>query len=422
MWKVFIIVSIVLIITDAYTFKALWLWAEAWENRMFRAVVLVLHSLTPVVIIFWFFRLGKLGMMDTRDPALFKHFFMFGGVVFLIYLPKIVFLSVYLLQDVVNVLLWMLERFAGAISSRQDNPGEFSITRISFLQRIGVILAAIPFLSILYGISRGRFDFRVEHQDLHFAKLPKPFSGLRIVHISDMHLGSFLGNEDQVKRGIELINKQDADYIVFTGDLVNNFAEELDGWLPILQNLKAKFGKFSILGNHDYGDYVSWASMTEKKANLERIKTFHTAAGFRLLLNESMLIERDRESICITGVENWGLPPFPQYGNLTSALNRHNTTELFKVLLTHDPSHWDAEVLPNTDIDLTLSGHTHGMQFGIRIAGWQWSPVKYKYPRYSGLYSVGNRHLIVNRGFGYIGFPGRIGMPPDITVITMHQA
>lgn len=422
MWKVFIIVSIVLIITDAYTFKALWLWAGDWENRWLRMVVLLVHSLTPFIVIFWFFRLGKLGMMDTRDPALFKHFFMFGGVVFLIYLPKIVFLSVYLLQDVVNILLWMLERFAGAISSRQDIPGEFSITRISFLQRIGVILAAIPFFSILYGISRGRFDFKVELQELRFTKLPKAFSGLRIVHISDIHMGSFLGNEEQVKRGIELINRQEADYIVFTGDLVNNFAEELDGWLPILQRLKAKNGKFSILGNHDYGDYVNWPSQSEKMANLERIKSFHALAGFRLLLNETVPIESNGEKIYITGVENWGLPPFPQYGNLNMALNGQGQSESFKILLTHDPSHWDAEVLPKTDIDLTLSGHTHGMQFGIRIAGWQWSPVKYKYPRYSGLYTFGERSLLVNRGFGYIGFPGRIGMPPDITVITLLNA
>lgn len=421
MWKIFIIVSLVLIITDAYTTKALWLWVREWDSRLLRWSVVALHFLTPVAIIFWFYKLGQLGMMDSRDPALFKHFFMFGGIVFLIYLPKIVFLSVYLLQDVVNILLWMVERFAGAISSRQDNVAEFAITRIDFLQKIGLVLAAVPFVSILYGIGRGRFQFKVEHHHLSFPDLPGGFDGVRIIHLSDIHLGSFLGNEKQVARAIEMINRQEADYIMFTGDLVNNFAEELDGWLPLFKQLKARNGMFSILGNHDYGDYVSWRDGQEKQANLDRIKDFHKLAGFRLLLNESVDLKHGKDSITLSGVENWGLPPFPQYGNLATALDGREQSNGFKILLSHDPSHWDAEILPRTNVRLTLSGHTHGMQFGIRIAGWQWSPVKYKYPRFSGLYTLADQRLMVNRGFGYIGFPGRIGMPPDISVITLHR-
>jgi hypothetical protein len=270
-------------------------------------------------------------------------------------------------------------------------------------------------------MAKGRFNFRITNEKLSFPNLPEAFNGFKVVHISDIHIGSFLGHENQVKKAIELVNEQNPDIILFTGDLVNNFAEELSGWIPILSDLRAKYGKFSILGNHDYGDYFEWPNKAEKEQNLTNLKQAHKELGFKLLLNESMQIELNNSKIGLIGVENWGLPPFPQYGNLKVAMN--GSSELpFNILMSHDPSHWDAEVIDKTNIDLTLSGHTHGMQFGIEIGNVKWSPVKYKYPRWGGLYKENKQYLYVNRGFGYIGFPGRVGMPPEITVIELKRA
>ena len=268
---------------------------------------------------------------------------------------------------------------------------------------------------------KGRFNFRIVNETIHFHNLPVDFENFKIVQISDIHIGSFLGHENKVTRAIDLVNDQNPDLILFTGDLVNNFAEELNGWVPILSKLKAKYGLYSILGNHDYGDYFDWKNMNEKEQNLQKLIHLHKQIGFNLLLNDSAIIKKDNSEIALIGVENWGLPPFPQHGDLKKALiNAINVP--FKILMSHDPSHWDVEVLDKTDINLTLSGHTHGMQFGIEIGNIKWSPVKYKYPRWAGLYKESNQYLYVNRGFGNIGYPGRVGMPPEITVIELKKA
>jgi predicted MPP superfamily phosphohydrolase len=232
-----------------------------------------------------------------------------------------------------------------------------------------------------------------------------------------MHLGSFNKNFEKIAKAVDLINEQEPDLILFTGDLVNNFAEETNGWAPVLSKMKAKIGKYSILGNHDYGDYSHWKLPEDKAKNLQEIKDFHKEVGFKLLLNESETITINGEEIALVGVENWGKPPFPQHGDLTKAINGSANLP-FKILMSHDPSHWDAQVL-DTDIALTFSGHTHGMQFGLERAGIKWSPVQYKYPRWGGLYQQADQYLYVNRGFGYIGFPGRIGMPPEITFVEL---
>jgi predicted MPP superfamily phosphohydrolase len=210
-------------------------------------------------------------------------------------------------------------------------------------------------------------------------------------------------------------------FILFTGDMVNNIASEVKGFIPMLQKLEARQGKFSILGNHDYGEYYQWTSKEQLRQNMEDLYAHHKEIGFRLLRNESVKLQKDGEEIALIGVENWGLPPFPQYGDLTKSFEPVKDSP-FKILMSHDPSHWDAEVIKNTNIDLTLSGHTHGMQFAIRIPGWRWSPVKMKYPRWGGLYTEGKQHLYVNIGIGYIAFPGRVGTPPEITVIELRKA
>jgi predicted MPP superfamily phosphohydrolase len=249
--------------------------------------------------------------------------------------------------------------------------------------------------------------------------LPKAFDGLRIVQISDMHLGSFPMDTEVVQHGIDLINEQRPDLILFTGDLVNNFAEEAEPWLEKLAGLQATLGKYSILGNHDYGDYASWPSAADKAANLERLKAHHHRMGFRLLLDEHVPIGKDGERFTLIGVQNWGTR-FQQYGNLAKALAGTDPAQ-FRLLMSHDPTHWDAQVRA-TGIDLMLAGHTHGAQFGLTINGRTYSPAQWIYEEWAGLYQKEDLQLYVNRGFGFLGFPGRVGMPPEITVLTLARA
>ena len=332
-------------------------------------------------------------------------------------MPKIVFIVFNLTEDIVYGIIYIFNKIFSTHSPMQADEGE-KISRLTFLTRIGLIISAIPFFSILYGMIWGRFNFKTTHTSLVYKELPENFHGLRIVQISDIHIGSFIGHEEVVKETIEKINKLKPDIIFFTGDLVNNFAEELDGWIPVLKNSHAKHGIYSILGNHDYGDYYEWKNKEEKEQNLQKIKEAHGKMGFRLLLNEHDIIEIEDDKIAIIGVENWGLPPFVQHGDYDKAAKGTDHIK-FKILLSHDPSHWDAKIIKKEPVHLTLSGHTHGMQFGIITENFKWSPVKYKYPRWAGLYTEDDQHLYVNRGFGYIGYPGRIGMPPEISLIEL---
>ncbi|WP_340112436.1 metallophosphoesterase [Maribellus mangrovi] len=337
----------------------------------------------------------------------------------LFYLPKFVFIIFVLIKDIqlgISGLIRWLKK--NKKSKEQKVKSERKMERAEFLYQMGLFLAAIPFASILYGVTKGKFKFRVMRERLSFNRLPESFKGLKIVQISDMHLGSFNKRYEPIEKAVELINEQEPDLIFFTGDLVNNFAEETEGWAPILKKMKAKIGKYSILGNHDYGDYSEWKTPEAKAKNLAEIKGFHKRMGFQLLLNETETIRINDDEISLIGVENWGKPPFPQHGDLKKAMEGIDP-DSFKLLLSHDPSHWDAEVMDKTDIELTFAGHTHGMQFGIERAGIKWSPVQYKYPRWGGLYKEQKQYLYVNRGFGYIGFPGRIGMPPEITVVEL---
>lgn len=284
----------------------------------------------------------------------------------------------------------------------------------------GTVLTLTLFILIVRGIMVGRFDFRVIKETIHFDTLPDAFNGLRMVQISDMHIGSFYRHKDQVNKAMDLVNSLHPDIIVFTGDMVNHVADETNGMGPILEKLHAPLGKFSILGNHDYGDYVKWESEEEKRKNLDRLCAFERSAGLDLLLNENRIITKDGQQIAIVGVENWGTPPFAQYGYLPDAVKGTENIP-FRILLSHDPSHWDEEIVDKTNIQLTLSGHTHGMQFGIRIGDWQWSPVQWRYERWHGLYTHHKQNLYVNRGLGHIGFPGRVGMLPEITLLELRK-
>lgn len=292
--------------------------------------------------------------------------------------------------------------------------------RRKFIGQVGLGLASIPFFSMLYGITKGKYNYKVKEIALTFKNLPKSFEGLKIVHISDIHSGSF-DDIEEVKRGVDLIKQQKADLILFTGDLVNNDAVEIVPYKNIFGSMTAPLGVFSSLGNHDYGTHKRWKTKEEKQQNLETLFQHQKDMGFELLNNTSKTIQKNKDTIAVVGVENWGKPPFPQKGDLSQALE-NTESDQFKILLSHDPTHWDEKVIPHKEhIDLTLSGHTHGMQFGIEIPGIKWSPSKYIYKRWAGLYKNANQYLYVNRGFGFLGFPGRVGIWPEITVLTLSR-
>ena len=316
------------------------------------------------------------------------------------------------------LLLEDITRLIKAIFRKPTNAPRIP-SRRKFVSTLGWGLAAIPFASILYSIFKGKYNYKVWKYTLYFDNLPKAFDGYRITQISDIHCGSF-DNYEKIRYGVELINSQKSDVILFTGDLVNNLANEVHNWKSLFATLQASDGVFSIMGNHDYGDYSSWETPEAKQQNLEHLFQLQKQMGWQLLLNEHCYLERDGEKIALIGVENWGHGRFSKYGDLNKAMEGVNTED-FKILMSHDPTHWQEVVLPeNKDIQLTLSGHTHGMQCGIEIPGWlKWSPSQYIYKYWGGMYEEGGKYLNVNRGFGYHAFPGRLGVWPEITVIEL---
>jgi predicted MPP superfamily phosphohydrolase len=287
----------------------------------------------------------------------------------------------------------------------------------------GSLVFVFLFLAVLMGIFRGRFNFKVKKYNLSFPNLPASFNGLKIVQVSDFHIGSFIGNMKQVQRGVDLVNRENPDIIFFTGDLITIHADEVIPFIPILKQFKARLGKYSILGNHSYSghDYFHWNKVDSPEANLGKIIDHHKTIGFDILLNESRQINLNGDSISVLGIENWGYLPFPQAGDLDKAMEGVEQ-ESFKILLSHDPSFWEAKVIDGYPVELTLSGHTHGMQIGIKIGKYEWSPASFKYPRWGGLYQENGKFLNVNRGFGHVIYSARIGMPPEITVIELNSA
>lgn len=293
--------------------------------------------------------------------------------------------------------------------------------RRKFVSQVALALGTIPFSSLLYGMYQGRYNYRVLKYTLTYPSLPDSFDGFQITQISDLHCGSF-DNTEKVAYGMELINQQKSDLLLFTGDLVNNKSSEARPWVDLVANIEAPYGKFSVLGNHDYGDYSSWESEAAKQKNMEEMHQTHKDMGFDLLLNESRYIEKNGEKIALVGVENWGAGRFKKAGDLEKSIAQIQPED-FKILLSHDPSHWEAEVLPHSyPFHLTLSGHTHGFQFGIEIPGWiKWSPIQWRYKHWAGIYEEKEQKLNVNRGFGYLAYPGRVGIWPEITVITLKK-
>lgn len=323
---------------------------------------------------------------------------------------------VMLLEDIIRLFGWIYNKF-----TFQGNTTTTFPARRKFISQLAMGIAAIPFLSLLYGMYKGKYDYRVLKYTLEYEDLPDAFDGYQITQISDIHSGS-LDNAKKVAYVIDLINKQQSDVLFFTGDMVNNLASEMKPWIPFFSKLKAKDGLFSVLGNHDYGDYIKWKSKEAKTANLETLKTIQKKIGFDLLLNQHRFLQKNGQRIALIGVENWGAGRFKKAGDLNKATSNIDKND-FKILLSHDPSHWEKEVLNHPlHFHLTLSGHTHGMQFGVEIPGIiKWSPVKYRYKYWAGIYQQEKQLINVNRGLGVIGYPGRVGIWPEISVITLKK-
>lgn len=359
----------------------------------------------PFVLLIYLFLLTNTQPFSRKNPKVQKRYFNFFGLFVLFYIPKLFFLVFSIAEHIVTFITGKF--FTAGISLR-------------LISETGIGIAAILFILILYGILMGRFHFKVERLNFWHNDIPEKFDGFKLVHISDLHIGSWMGHKNKLKKAVERINKETPDLILFTGDLFNNIYQEIEGFEDILKELEAREGKLAILGNHDYGDYFPWNSISEKEMNFRKIKEKYRHLGFRLLCNEAVTLTRDHSRMAFIGVENWGLPPFHQYGDLELATSRLNSIG-FSILLTHDPSHWKEEVVGKDNIKLTLSGHTHGMQFGIYTNKMKWSPSKLKYREWGGLYRLKDQYLYVNKGLGYIGFPGRIGIRPEITVLTLKH-
>ena len=338
------------------------------------------------------------------------------GLLLLVYLPKIVITLLMLGEDVFRVLGGTLNYFV-----KFDSRTNFLPSRRKFVSQIGLGLAAVPFLSLIYGMTVGKYNYKVIKQRIFFPDLPDAFDGFTITQISDVHSGSF-DNPEKIHYAIDLVNQQNSDMILFTGDIVNTHAKEMLPWIAAFNTIKKhEYGKYSVLGNHDYGEYVTWPSKAAKDENFQSIKDLYGKIDFKLLLNEHTFIEKGADKIALVGVENWG-HNFKQAGDLNKA-SQHLTKDDFKILMSHDPSHWD-HIIQHDDkhFQLTLSGHTHGMQFGIEIPGYfKWSLAQYVYKQWAGLYENLGRYVYVNRGFGFHAYPGRVGIMPEITVIQLKK-
>ncbi len=387
------------------------------------------HGKLPLLlnVVYWLIPIAFIGSFiaffiennQTISADGYYFFTMVNGWFLLFYLPKMVLLVYSILyQLVIKVVSWVSWKKDGR-SLTEDAKGR-KITRAAFLGKAGAIVAAAPFMTLLYGMAKGRFNFYTKRVELRFKNLPAAFDGLKIVQISDIHLGNFNKEYHRLHEVTSLVNAENADLLLMTGDMVNNFASETEGWEAVFSKMRARLGKYSILGNHDYGDYSRWTSQHAKRRNFDGVLSAHKRFGFQLLRNESVEIEEAGERFSLLGVENWGHPPFPQYGDLNKTM-LNVPEDSFKLLMSHDPDHWEAEVW-DKNIDLTLAGHTHGMQFGVKWKNAVWSPAKFKYKYWDGHYQQNNMHLYVNRGLGFIGIPMRVGMPPEITTIILRKA
>ena len=406
------IIGAIMLLLDFYVFQALKTVTQNSNEKSKMLIYItywVITGLTLVVLSSYPY------LQVLQTSKLFRNYVF--AIIIGLFFAKLVGSVFFLTDDLRRGSLFLLSKVLPETGARFMDEGN-AIPRSSFLSWLGLGIGGGLFGTLLYGFSN-KYNYQVKKIKLAFATLPDAFRGLRIVHISDIHSGSFQ-DKAAVQHGVDMIIQQKADLILFTGDLVNDRAEEMTDYMDVFSKLSAPLGVFSSLGNHDYGDYVSWPSPEAKTENLQNLKQVHAKLGWRLLMNEHVLVEKNNEQIAILGIENWGAKGrFPKYGKMKEAYPGTEKIS-FKILLSHDPSHWDAEVKTEySDIDLMLAGHTHGMQFGLENPYFKWSPVKWMYKQWAGLYEDGKQKLYVNRGYGFIGYPGRVGILPEITVIEL---
>lgn len=403
----------IMLLLDTYIFQAVKTVSQSASPKTKTIVYSIYWSLTALAVI------SFLLFVYTDQQFLGKKFrtYLFATVIGLS-MAKLVAVIFFVADDIRRLIQWLAGKLFFNNTDVDGMSGD-GISRSAFLSWLGLAAGSTLFGSLLYGFSN-KYNYHLKRIQLSYDNLPKAFKGLKIIHISDIHSGSFT-NKKAVEHGVQKILDEKADIILFTGDLVNDRSAEMEEYMDVFSKLKAPMGVYSIFGNHDYGDYVRWPyNGISKEQNLENLKTVHANLGWRLLMNEHVVLEKGGEEIALLGIENWSNKArFPKHGRMDLA---HPGTEKypFKILMSHDPSHWDAEVKPKyPDIDLTLSGHTHGMQFGVEIPGFKWSPVQYMYKQWHGLYEDGKQKLYVNPGYGFIGYPGRVGVLPEITVIEL---
>lgn len=401
-WILFIVF---VALVEIYTFQAI---KTVTKVRWFYWVYLAISLIIIVYIVYSFTQFDR--SVGQNRQTLFTL-----GLLLITFLPKMFIAIILLGEDIVRFFAGLMREFLG------NSNESFLPERRRFVSLAAMGVAAIPFLSLLYGMTKGKYNFQVRKKTIYFPDLPDNFDGVTITHISDIHSGSF-DSHDEINHAIDLINEQKSDLILFTGDIVNTHATEMHPWIETFKRIEQPaMGKYSVLGNHDYGEYIAWPSQKDKQENFEAIKDLHRQIDFKLLLNENIKIEKDGQQIAIVGVENWG-HNFKKAGDLPKASNGLSAKD-FKILMTHDPSHWEYEVKDDAgNFHLTLSGHTHGLQFGIEIPGIiKWSPVQYVYKQWAGLYENLGRYIYVNRGFGFHAYPGRVGIWPEITVLELKK-
>lgn len=409
------VIAAIMVMLDIYVYQVIKSVLPASSPRLRMAII----------ITYWVISVVSIALIVLLPYTKFETWpkllrtYLFAAVVGLFF-SKIIASLFFAIDDIRRGSVWLASRFSNkAVTTTVEESGR--INRSAFLSWAGLIMGGGLFGTLMYGFNN-KYRYQVSRLRLNFQNLPESFKGMKIVHISDIHSGSFT-DKHAVQRGIDKILKEKPDIILFTGDLVNDRASEMSEYMEIFSQLKAPMGVYSVLGNHDYGDYVAWESREAKIANLERLKEVHKELGWRLLMNEHVVLEKDAGKIALLGIENWsGKGNFGRYGKMELA--HPGTEEIpFKILMSHDPSHWDAEVRKvYPDIDLMLSGHTHGMQFGLEVPGFKWSPVQYFYKQWAGLYETDKQKLYVNRGYGFIGYPGRVGILPEISVLELGKA
>ncbi|MBN9297275.1 MAG: metallophosphoesterase [Filimonas sp.] len=409
-WASLWVILLVMLLLDVYVFLAI----RTVSKDKTKTTKRIIYS------IYWFVAavgLLTVGLFPYTSYFHISHFFrnyMFAiaAGLFIFQLIAAIFIAI---DDVRRSITWIIRRTRKSEKVTLVQ-ADGSISRSTFLSWLGIGLGGTFFGTLVYGFTN-KYNYKLREVTLSYPNLPEAFKGLKIVQLSDIHSGSF-NNKAAVQHGVEMVKAQNADLILFTGDLVNDRSEEMENYMDVFNQVKAPMGVFSTLGNHDYGDYIQWESPEAKTANLEKLKKIHADLGWRLLMNEHVVLERGGQQIALLGIENWGAKGrFPKYGKMAEA---YAGTEKypFKILMSHDPSHWDAEVrIKYPDVDLMLAGHTHGMQFGVELPHFKWSPVQWMYKQWAGLYTEGKQQLYVNRGYGFIGYPGRVGILPEITVI-----